>query len=165
MATLYELTDAYNELLEAVMGAETGDEISGLIAQLDEIDEAWDVKAENYARVMKEAEARAAAAEAEAKRLTERRRRYEATVEGLKARMKMAMKLRGVGAVETAIGTWKIGKGRESVQITDASKIPVEYLVQQAPTVNKTAIMAAYKADGEIVPGTEIVRNESFTLK
>ena len=165
MATLYELTDAYNELLEAVMGAETGDEISGLIAQLDEIDEAWDVKAENYARVMKEAEARAAAAEAEAKRLTERRRRYEATVEGLKARMKMAMKLRGVGAVETPIGTWKIGKGRESVQIIDAAKVPEQFLVYADPTVSKAAVMDWYKETGEVVPGTDIVRNPTFGLK
>ena len=66
---------------------------------------------------------------------------------------------------ETSIGTWKFGKGRESVEVRDASKVPEEYLVFAAPTVSKTAIMAAYKATGEIIPGTEIVRNESFGLK
>ena len=165
MGTLYELTTAYNEVLDAVMGAEAGDDLAGLIARLDEIDEAWDTKAENYARFLRETEVRADAAKAEAERLTARRKRLEALEEGLLARMKFAMKARGLGIAETSIGTWKIGKGRESVQVLDAAKVPEEYLVYSAPTVSKTAIMAAYKATGEIVPGTEIVRNESFGLK
>lgn len=165
MGTLYELTRAYDDVLEAVMGAEAGEDIAGLMAQLDAIDEAWDAKAENYARFLRETEARAEMAKAEADRLTARKKRLEALAESLKARMKAAMKARGLGAAETSIGTWKIGKGRESVEILDASKVPDEYLVYSAPSVSKTAIMAAYKATGEIIPGTEIVRNESFGLK
>ena len=147
------------------MSAEAGEDIAGLMARLDEIDEAWDKKADNYARLMREAEARADVAKAEAERLTARRKRAEALAESLKARMKFAMKARGLGLAETSIGTWKFGKGRESVEILDAAKVPDEYLVHPAPTVSKTAIMAAYKATGEIIPGTEITRNESFGLK
>lgn len=165
MGSLYDLTAAYNDILEAVMSAEAGEDIAGLMARLDEIDEAWDKKADNYARLMREAEARADVAKAEAERLTARRKRAEALAESLKTRMKFAMKARGLGLTETSIGTWKFGKGRESVEIRDASKVPDEYLVHPAPTVSKTAIMAAYKATGEIIPGTEIVRNESFGLK
>lgn len=165
MGTLYELTTAYNAVLDAVMSAEAGDDLAGLMARLDEIDEEWDVKAENYARFLRETEVRAEAAKVEADRLTARRKRLEALEEGLLARMKFAMKARGLGIVETSIGTWKIGKGRESVKVLDASKVPEEYLVHPAPTVSKTAIMAAYKATGEIIPGTEIERNESFGLK
>lgn len=165
MGSLYDLTREYDAVLDAIMSADAGDDVAGLLSQLDEIDEAWDAKAEGYARFLREVEARAEMAKAEAARLTERKRRLEATAEGLKIRMKTAMKARGLAIAETPIGTWKIGKGRESVEIIDASKIPAEYLIHQAPTVSKTAIMAAYKADGEIVPGTEIVRNESFGLK
>lgn len=162
---MYELTTAYNEVLDAVMGAEAGDDLVGLMAQLDDIDEAWEMKAENYAKFLRETQARAEAAKAEADRLTARRKRLEALEESLLARMKFAMKARGLGIAETSIGTWKIGKGRESVEVLDAAKVPDEYLVYAAPTVSKTAIMAAYKATGEIVPGTEIKRNESFGLK
>lgn len=165
MGTLYNLTTAYNEVLEAVMTAEAGDDLAGLMAQLDEIDEAWDAKAENYARFLRETEVRAEAAKTEADRLAARRKRLETLAESLKSRMKLAMKLRGLAAAETSIGTWKIGKGREAVEILDAAKVPEEYLIHPAPTVSKTAIMAAYKATGEIIPGTEIVRNETFALK
>lgn len=165
MGTLYELTTAYNAVLESVMGAEAGEDIASLLARLDEIDEAWDKKADNYARMLREVEARAELAKAEAARLTDRKRRMEAIAESLKARMMLAMKARGLGVAETSIGTWKIGKGRESVQILDASKVPEEYLVYAEPTVSKAAILTAYKATGEIIPGTEIVRNESFGLK
>lgn len=165
MATLYDLTEAYNDLLDAVMGAEAGDDIPGLMARLDEIGEAWDTKADNYAKLLRETESLAEMAKAEADRLTARRKRLEALGESLRARMKDAMKQRGLGAVETSIGTWKLGKGRESVQIIDPAKVPDEYLIYPAPTVSKTAIMAAYKATGEIIPGTEIVRNESFGLR
>lgn len=163
--TLYDLTVAYNNLLEAVIGAEDGDEIAALMARLDEITEAWDVKADNYARMMREVETRAQAAKAEAERLTDRRRRLDALAESLKQRMFLAMKTRGLNSCETSIGTWKIGKGRESVEVIDAAKVPDEYLIHPAPTVSKVAIMAAYKATGEIIPGTEIRRNESFGLK
>ena len=165
MASLYKLTDAYNEVLDAVMGAEAGDDIPGLMAQLDEISEAWDTKADNYAKLLRETESLAEMAKAEADRLTARRKRLEALGESLTARMKDAMKQRGLGAVEPSIGTWKIGKGRESVQVSDPAKVPDEYLIHPAPTVSKSAIMAAYKATGEIIPGTEIVRNERFGMK
>lgn len=165
MGTLYELTAAYNAVLDAVMGAEDGDEIAALMARLDELGEAWEAKADNYARLLRETEARAEVAKAEADRLTTRRKRLEALAESLKNRMMLAMKTRGVTVAETSIGTWKIGKGREAVEILDAAKVPEEYLVYSAPSVSKTAVMAAYKATGEIVPGTEIRRNESFGLK
>ena len=158
MGTLYDLTAEYNAVLEAVIGAEDGDEIAALMARLDEITEAWDIKADNYARMMREVEARAQAAKAEAERLTDRRRRLDALAESLKQRMFVAMKTRGLPSCETSIGTWKI-------EVIDAAKVPDEYLIHPAPTVSKVAIMAAYKATGEIIPGTEIRRNESFGLK
>lgn len=165
MGTLYELTAAYNDILEAVMSADGGDELAGLMEQLEEVDEEWGVKADNYAKFLREVEARAEMAKVEADRLTNRKKRLETLAESLKTRMKAAMKARGIENAETSIGTWKIGKGRESVEILDASKVPAEFLIAQAPTISKTAIMAAYKATGEIIPGTEIRRNESFGLK
>ena len=163
--TLYELTAAYADLIEAVQETENGEEIADLLAQLDDVDKDWHAKAESYAKLLRETEARADAAKNEADRLTARRKKLNTLAEGLKARMKASMQLMGLTKAETAIGTWKIGKGRESVQVIDAIRIPMEYLMVQAPTVNKTAIMANYKATGEIVPGVEIVRNETFDLK
>ncbi len=165
MGTLYELTAQYNDILQAIMDAEDGEDIAALTAQLAEIDEDYNTKAENYARLMIELNARHDAAKNEADRLTKRAKRLEATVEALKARMLISMKTRGVKAIDTGIGRWSTRQNAPSVEIIDAAKIPAEYLIEQAPKISKTAILAAYKADGEIVPGCEIVRKESISFK
>lgn len=165
MGTLYDLTDQCNRILSAILEADEGEDISLLLDRMGEAEDDWRVKVENYARMLLEVSARGEAAAKEAKRLTERKNRCEATAEALKARMMVAMQSRGLKKADTDIGSWHIRKNAPSVEIIDAAKIPAAYLVAQEPKVSKTAILAAYKRDGEIVPGTEIVQRESVSFK
>lgn len=165
METLYELTQQYTELLRAILDAEEGDDTAALTARLDEIGEGYSVKAENYARLMIELDVRREATKAEADRLTKRAKRFETIIEAMKARMLNSMQALGAKAVDTTIGCWSIRKNPPSVEIIDAARIPKEYLIEQAPKISKTAILAAFKADGEIVPGCDIVRKDSISFK
>lgn len=165
MGTLYDLTDEYNRVMDAILDAGEGEDISSLLDQLNELEGDWNKKAENYAKMMREMDALGEAAGNEAARLKKRKERCEATVEALKMRMKYAMDARGIRKADTDIGSWHIRKNAPSVEIIDAAKIPAAYLVAQEPKVSKAAILAAYKQDGEIVPGTEIVQRESVSFK
>jgi hypothetical protein len=165
MGTLYDLTQECNRILDAIMEAGEGDDIALLLDKMWESEEDWKTKVESYARMVLELGARAEAAEKEAERLTKRKRRCEATIDALKGRMLYAMQSRGLKKADTDIGCWHIRKNAPSVEIIDAAKIPAAYLVAQEPKVSKAAILAAYKQDGEIVPGTEIVQRESVSFK
>lgn len=165
MGTLYEITANLQDALAEMEIAESGEEIAAILAELDDIETDWTMKAADYARALRNIEADADALDAEIKRLTARKKRAETIAEAMKYRMKASMKALGLEKAETPIGTWKIGKGRESVEILDPSKVPEAYLIHPAPTVSKTAVMAAYKDTGEIVPGCDIVRHETFGLK
>jgi hypothetical protein len=50
-----------------------------------------------------------------------------------------------------------------SVVVTDATKIPVMYLVEQQPTVDKRAIRSAL-SDGVVVPGAEMARKNNIQI-
>lgn len=165
MGTLYQLTANLQEALANMEIAESGEEIAAILSELDGLETDWTVKAADYARALRNVEADAEALDAEIKRLTARKKRTEAIAEAMKYRMKTSMKALGLEKAETPIGTWKIGKGREAVEILDPGKVPEQYLIHPAPTVSKTAVMAAYKDTGEIVPGCDIVRHETFGLR
>lgn len=165
MGTLYNLTMEIESIMQDIMDAESGEEIAALTARLEEIEGDWMQKAGSYARVLKEFEAREEALDREAKRLTQRKKNCEAAQARLKMMMMGGMKALGLKAVDTDIGRWTIRQNAPSVEIIDAAKIPPEYLIQPAPTVSKTAILATYKADGEIVAGCNIVRKESLQFR
>lgn len=165
MSTLYELTGAYNDILQAIMEAESGEEIAALTAQLEAIEGDWIHKAGSYARVLQELRTSEEALAKEVERLLIRKHNCAMAQEKLKSMMMMSMKTMNVKTVETDIGRWSIRKNAPSVEIIDASKIPKEYLIQQAPTISKTAILAVYKADGEIVPGCDIKQKESLQFR
>lgn len=163
--TLYELSKEYMGLLDAIENSDGGDDIDSLIEQLDSVGESWNQKCDNYAKALRNIESDVDALKAEIDRLTKKKKTAEAAAEALKVRMKTAMKSLGLEKAETSIGVWKFGKGRESVQVIDPAQVPLQYKVFPAPTISKTAIMDWYKETGEIVPGAEIIRNESFGLK
>lgn len=163
--TLYELTAGWRDAMTALEMAETDEERETALAQLDGIDEDYTTKAAGYAMATKNLDGQIDAIDAEIKRLTALKKRRTRDREDLFNRMKNSMIETGKTTVETPIGSWKIGKGRESVQIIDAAKVPKEFLVYADPTVSKTAVMDWYKETGEVVPGTDIVRNPTFGLR
>lgn len=163
--TLYELTAGWRDAMYELEMAETDEERETALAQLDGIDEDYTTKAAGYAMATKNLDGQIDAIDAEIKRLTALKKRRTRDRDDMLNRMKNSMIETGKTTIETPIGTWKIGKGRESVQIIDAAKVPQQFLVYADPTVSKTAVMDWYKETGEVVPGTDIVRNPTFGLR
>lgn len=165
MAILYELTDAYASLIAALDECESLEQQEEILAQLAGVNEAIGDKAEAYARIMQNMLAAIAARDAEIKRLKAINDRDENAVKRLKDNIRYAMEIAGATEINTTIGKWKIQRNPPKVQITDASLIPADYLIPQPPKVDGKGILAAYRNDGEIVPGTEVVQEESVRFK
>ena len=162
MSTLYELTEAYQELLSMALDPDTDPE--ALADTMEAIDGEIEVKADGYAKVMKELKAIADARKAEAKRLLDGAKSVEANIDRMKSALETAMRATGKVKFKTTLFSFGIQKNVPSVSILDESKIPEQFLIPQSPKIDKRAIMAALK-DGEHYEWAEVVQTESLRIR
>ena len=154
-------------------------EINGQIAQLAEMLESGEIDETAYNDtvealgaeiavddVVKAIRNKAADVEAykgEADRLTDKKRRAEAAVDGLKALLLRYLQITEQKSVKTSL--FSVSKGcSKSADITDETAIPAEYLIPQPPKVDKKAILADLK-EGKQITGAELKESEHITIK
>ena len=164
MATLYEILGQYADAVTAIDMAESEEEEQDAWAALEQIGDDLGHKADAYARIVRNMEADAKALRDEEKRLAEIRRHKENAVERMKDAIMQAMIATGQKRLDTGIGRWML-RATPHVEITDAGAVPREFQVIQAPKINKADILAAWRRDGELIPGTEIVECESVSFR
>lgn len=165
MARLYDLTDAYASLIALLEDCTSSEEEQVILDQLSGINDSIGDKAEAYARMMQNLLSDIAGFKAEIDRLSTLKKRLENRVERLTDNIRYAMEIAGATELRTSIGAWKLKLNPPKVEITDAALIPEAYLKPQPPEIDKRAILAAYRNDGELIPGTEIVRKEVAVFK
>lgn len=165
MAILYELTDAYAALIAALDDCTTLDQQDEILAQLAGINDAIGDKAEAYAKVMQNMLAAIAARDAEIDRLEALNNRDKNAVKRLKENIRYAMEIAGATEINTTIGKWKIQRNPHKVIVDDVALIPEAYIIPQPPKPDSRAILNAWKTDGELIPGTHVVQEESVRFK
>ena len=107
--------------------------------------------------------AEAEAYKEEAARLTEKRQRAEASVEGLKRLLMDYLRITNQKKLNT--GLFCVSKGSsKSANIIDESLIPAEFLIEQPAKIDKKAILTALKS-GEEVKGAELKESEFLTIR
>lgn len=159
LPSLYQLTDDFNQLMEA----EAEDEIAMALVEIlaGEIE----VKAENICKLIKTIDGTAEQFKAEEKRIAERRK----AMENKSARIREYMRDRLLSANIDKIqaGTFKISIGTVgSCAIDNLEAIPPKFLtiIPEQYQPDKNAIKAAIKA-GESVPGAHIEASFSMTIR
>lgn len=165
MPRLYELTDAYAEIVQHLEDATSQEEYDGALNALTAIETDIVTKAENYARIIRNKTVEADGYAVEIKRLQAAKRAAEGTIDRLKDNIHFALGVAGATELATTIGKWRICQNPPSVEITDAALIPYEYMIPQPSTVDKRKILDDYKAYGAAIPGAEIVRKESVRFR
>lgn len=156
MATLYKLTEEYTELLDALDGAETNEEIAGIWEQIYGKEEDIVEKADAYARILRNKQAEAEMYKAEAERLTKRRKAAENCVERLKAWLLDNMQRMEITDIETGIGKWHVQLNPASCEVLDVDMVPAEYHIPQPDKIDSRGILQQYRKTGEIPSGVDI---------
>lgn len=128
--------------------------------RLDQLEMERDTKIENIALYIKNLTADAEALKAEKQSFAERQKAAENKVESLKKYLATYLAGQKFSTQRVAISFRKTS----SVNVTDMTAIPKEYLKFADPTVDKNAIKAAIKA-GTSVAGAEIVEGKSMSIK
>jgi predicted TIM-barrel fold metal-dependent hydrolase len=163
LSTLYSLSSDYTMLLDLLEDPES--DPAEVQAELERV--AGDIRAKAYgvAAVVQTLGAMAEVQRNEAKRLTEKARRNEAHADRLRQYAKECMQQLGIERLDTGTFTLAVRVNPPSVNVLDAALVPSEFQRTKIEvSVDKRAILDAFKTDGEIVPGTEIVRTDRLSI-
>ncbi|APX73136.1 siphovirus Gp157 family protein [Companilactobacillus allii] len=159
MATIYELTGKYLELvdheedLDPTLFHDTLDSITG----------ATEDKANGYAMVDLELSKDEEGLKDEAQRLLKRAKNINTNRKVLRQSLQEAMEAMGMDIIKTDNFTISIRKNPPSVNINDESKIPA-YLTKVVYSVDKKEVGNRLKK-GEDIPGAELLRKRSLRIK
>ena len=123
-----------------------------------------DVKAEGYVMVMKNMQSQVDAYKAEIGRMTDRKRTIENSIERMKTALFEAMKDTGTEKVNGELFTISLRNNAPQLpKDLDYKQVPVQYLVEQEPTIDRTNLLKAVK-DGE-VKCIQLVRSQSLSIR
>ena len=160
--SLYELSQEYLNALESIEIDEDTGEILNTY-QLDEIEAAFDEKAEAVALYIKDLQAFHASLAQEIFRQMQRKYSTEARIKSLKEYLGRCLSDAGKDKLETAKTRISFRKST-AVVIDNEAVIPRDYFIEDIKTkINRTAIREAIK-DGKTVQGAHIEDKKNIQI-
>lgn len=147
MSSLYELTEAYDTVLEMLYDQEVDEQT--VIDTLDGIEGEIEDKADNYAKLIRELKADADKLAEEERRIAARRKSLESRADRLKRNLQANLEFIGKTKFKTALFTFSISPngGLQPLTITDnLGEIPGKYLIPQPPVPDKDKIRELLKS-------------------
>ena len=125
MSNLYQLTNNYETVLNMLYDEDADEQM--ILDTLEAIEGEIEDKANNYAKIIKELEAKQNARKEEAKRLTESAKVFENRVKALKNNLFNSMKATGKTKFATDLFSFNIAKNGGKQTLTIDGEVPEEY--------------------------------------
>lgn len=166
MSSLYELTDAYETVINMLYDDEVDEQ--AVIDTLEGIEGEFENKADNYAKLLKNIIADSKAIKEEEERLYARRKSLENKVTRLKDTLEANMRVIGKTKFKTQLFSFNIQKNGGvqplSIDVFDVNEIPKQYLIPQDPIPNNEAIRTLLES--KQVPWAHLApRGESLRIR
>ena len=154
---LYEITEAYNSLLDADLDEETIEQ------SLKVIDDEFDVKAENIAKLISSINGDIETLKSEERRLADRRRSYEKKIESLKNYLFNNLQMVDKKRIQTPLYKISIQKNPAKLVVKDEKRVPDEYF-KTVKRLDKAKLKDAVK-DGLETDYAELVQEEGLRIR
>lgn len=157
MNTLYELTDEFLKLLEMAEDIDMQDEFEKqcFIDTKEGLEGEIEIKADGYAKVIKQLEGNAEVCDAEIKRLTAKKSVYENNIKRMKRALEQAMIATGKRKFKTDLFSFGIQKNTPSLVLSFDEKdeqamnvVPLDF-IKVTQSVDKAALKEAIKNGAE----------------
>lgn len=159
---LYELSQQYAQLI-ALLEDEDAD-VELIEGTIEAVEEAFHLKAENLAKVIRDFQSDADAIKEEAKRLAERSRAIEKKTDKLKEYLLQQMVMTNTDKIAGKFFTISTRKST-SVNVESLDQVPETFKnVKTEIVADKRAIAEALK-NGEVIPGCTLNENKSLQIK
>ena len=165
MANLYEITQDYMTILAMMEDPELDPQT--LADTMESIEGELEIKAENYAKVMKNLEADVSAIKAEIDRLSERKKTIENNIKRMKEALQFSMETTGKTKFKTELFNFSVRNNAPKVVMDEEyiENVPERFLKYSEPTINRSAIKEAIQ-DGENLEGlAHLEQSKSLTIK
>lgn len=164
MASLYELTEQYEEIRMMLHDEDVEDQV--IYDTLESIDAEIEEKADNYAKLIREIKLEAEMIRTEEERLCARRKRIEARADLLKNRLEENMRFIGKTSFKTALFSFHIQSngGVQPLEISAITDIPMRFLIQQDPVPDNRKIRE-YLKEHEVEWARLLPRGESLRIR
>ncbi|AND84395.1 hypothetical protein GTH52_06885 [Clostridium tyrobutyricum] len=162
MSKLYDIGSRYRNIQELLDNLEFPDE--EIKKAFDGIDEEFNIKVENIAKLIRSMKVDVEGINDEIKRLQDRKRVLENRVETLKRYVYDQMNSIGKKKIQGKLFTLAIQRNPKQVIVKDSKSIPGKYLVPQEPKIDKKLILQDIKIGVE-VNGVDIAQNESLRIR
>ena len=145
MSTLYELTAEYMQLLQMLEDPEEDERV--IMDTIEGVDYELEIKADNYAKIIRELSEEAKKFEAEKKRLEMRQTTLENRVKMLKDNLFRAMKETGKTKFKTELFSFGIQRngGTQPMEIIPDVPVPAEYCRMEPDNVKIREALTAGK--------------------
>ena len=164
MANIYEITQDYLKIMSMMEDPDLDPQT--LADTLEAVEGELEIKAENYAKVMKNLEGDISAIKAEIERLSDKKKALENNIKNMKAALQGAMEITGKIKFKTELFSFGIQKNVPSVVIdTDVNNLPPEFLKFRDPEVNKTAIKEAILNGEDLVGFAHLEQGQSLRIR
>lgn len=161
---LYEITEAYRNIEMLLNDADNDDDLVLFNSALIDIQGQLEDKVENIVNLIRNSDADIKALKEEEQRLNKKRKALENKVQSMKDYVFDSLVVTGTESIKYKAFKVSIKENPESVFVTDANKIPDSYFVTQEPKIDKRAVKEAIK-DGKSVPGAELIRTRSLSIR
>ena len=162
MSTLYNLTSDYENILNMLYDEEIDEQM--ILDTLESIEGEIEDKADGYAKIIKELEAKKNARKEEAKRLTDSAKVFENRVNTLKQNLFNSMKQIGKTKFATNLFSFNIVKNGGKQALTIDKEVPEEYT--KTVVENDTDKIRADLEAGKELPFAHLEpRGESLRIK
>lgn len=152
MSTLYEIVNDYLTIQHMMEDPDLDPQT--LADTMEGIEGELEVKADGYAKVIRNMEADIEAIKSEVNRLTDRRKTIEKNIQTLKLALQKSMEITGKTKFKTELFSFGIRNNAPSVVMDEQyiENIPERFLKYSEPTINKVAIKEAIQ-NGENLEG------------
>lgn len=149
MSNLYDLTGEFLELMDMIDDPDVDQEM--LQNTLESIDYEIELKADGYAKIIRNLESDVAGIDAEVNRLKKKKQTYENRIKWLKENLKNSMELTNKTKFKTSLFSFSIGKkgGKAPLVIDkDLDKIPEEFKIPQPDKIDGDSVREFLKTHG-----------------
>jgi hypothetical protein len=155
---MYELTDAYNRLLEAAQDVNS----EAFEDTLQSITESIEDKAQGYAAVISELQGEVEKRKKEIERITKQKAAMENSIKLMKENLLHGMETAGIQKTKGRYMV-SIRNNAPHAVITDENMIPVQF-IKTVETIDKSGLTAYLKAN-EIVRGAHLEQGKSLQIR
>jgi hypothetical protein len=165
MSNIYEITNDYLQIMAMLEDSDLDPQT--LADTMEGIEGEFEIKAENYAKVMKNLEGDILAIKTEIDRLTAKKKALENNIKNMKSTLQTAMETTGKTKFKTELFSFGIRKNAPAVVMDEPyiENVPERFLKYSDPTINRSAIKEAIQ-NGEDLEGlAHLEQSSSLSIR